>query len=452
MDLVKRSSTDKDRGRLRVTGQRRGATRVSTRHSTLVLEFLEFIEAQPRQSLRSLLDRILSKSRELCHAEAGTLFICERRGPRRQLQSVCVQNDRVPVRRSAFLVPVGPESIAGYVAASGRSLRIDDVYQISRRCPYKFDERNELPGYRTRSMFCFPLLDFEGRVNGVVQIINSLAPGRKRPVPFPAEVDEMIPPIIRMVGQWLERRLMLEKIAARTRKLRKNNQYLQQQRQRIVELQEATEEAFQLSIRLLARAAELHDKETAAHLQRVNEYSYRLARLLNMPDNWCREIHYSAQLHDVGKMSVDSSLLYKTGPLNRREKQEMSRHTVYGHAILSGNPRLQMGAEIAMNHHEKWDGSGYPNGKRGEDIPIAARIVQLVDVYDALRARRPYKRGFSHAQAMRIITRGDERINPEAHFDPRLLEVFQRNHEEFNRTWKEARPSLAARHGLRTRS
>ena len=408
-------------------------------YSALILDFLKFIETQPRQSLRTLFDRILQKSRELCRAEAGTLFICTSSGGLRRLYSFSVQNDRVRVPRSAFVLPLEATSIAGYVAHSGRSLRIADVARIPAHLPYKFNAARDPSSYKSRSMFCFPLKDFKNRVNGVVQLINALDPNSREVVPFPPEVEKMVSPMTRVVGQWVERHMMLDHIAARNRQLRKSNQQLLEQKQHILALQEETEEAFQLSIRLLARAAELHDKETGGHIQRVNEFSYVLARLVAMPEDWCRCIRYSAQLHDVGKMSVDSALLRKTGPLNKREKKEMKQHTIYGQAILSGNPRLKMGAEIALNHHEKWEGGGYPNGKRGEEIPLSARIVQLADIYDALRSKRPYKRAFSHAQVLRVMTQGDERLDPKTHFDPKLLKVFQQQHQEFDRVWRETK-------------
>lgn len=115
----------------------------------------------------------------------------------------------------------------------------------------------------------------------------------------------------------------------------------------------------------------------------------------------------------------------------------MNRHTTYGYQILSASPRLKFGADIALCHHEKWDGSGYPNGLRGEAIPLSARIVQIADVYDALRSRRPYKPAYSHAKAVRILLHGDDRIDPQGHFDPRLLAIFEKTHNEFAQIWDE---------------
>lgn len=400
-----------------------------------ILEFLTFVEGQPHQSLRKLLENILLQSRRLTRAEAGTIFIARRRGRQRWLEPAQVQNDAVRVARRDFVVPIGPGTIAGYVAHSGRTVRLDDVYAIAPHAPYRFDPAREHPHYRTRSMLCFPLKNYDGAIIGVVQLINHRARGRRAPGPFPRDAEDLVAPIARAVGTSIERAQMVEKIHGKNLELRERNRELDRQRIQIAALQHETEDAFQLSIRLLARAAEIHDEETGNHIARVNEYSYFLARRYGMPPEWCDELRYSAQLHDVGKMSVDSAVLKKRGRLTADERAEMDRHTIYGHRILSASPRLALGAEIALHHHEKWDGSGYPHGLAGTAIPVSARIVQLADVYDALRAARPYKRALSHAEAVAIITRGDRRIDPRAHFDPELLAIFGREHAEMARIW-----------------
>ena len=400
-----------------------------------VLEFLEFVEGQQNQTVQHLLDRVLEKSRTLTKAEAGTIFIAHQRGARRWLEPASVQNDVIKVRRTDFIVPFGVGTIAGYVAHTGTTIVIDDVYALPARSRFKFDPQREHKSYKTRSMFCFPLKNYQDRVLGVVQLINCRRPNSARPTAFAATVSDLVAPIARVVGHSVERATMLEQIKASNRKLRERNREIDARRQQIASLQTETEEAFQLSIQLLARAAEIHDEETGNHIVRVNEYSYFIAQQLGLPRAWCEEIRYSAQLHDVGKMSVDSAVLKKRGGLDADERTEMNQHTAYGWRILNASPRLKMGAEIALSHHEKWDGTGYPNQLRGEAIPLAARIVQVADVYDALRSARPYKPAFTHVQAVKIITQGDERIDPKAHFDPQLIELFVRTHAEFAKIW-----------------
>ncbi len=404
-----------------------------------ILDFLEFVEGQKRQSVRQLLNKILEKSRLLTSAEAGTIFIVRCRGKKKWLEPTSIQNDAVAVRRADFVVPIGPGTIAGTVAHSGQILLIDDVYKLPANKRYNFDPSREHKSYTTRSMLCFPLKNYQDEVIGVVQLINCRPQKRREPRPFPPRVVDLVTPMARVIGHSIERAQMLEKIKLQNTKLRERNRLLAAQRATIAALQEETEDAFRSSIRLVARAAEIHDEETGNHIVRVNEYSRLLATQLDLPKSWCDEIHFSAQLHDVGKMSVDIAILKKRGPLNVEERAEMDRHTVYGHHILSVSPRLSLGAEIALNHHEKWDGSGYPNKKRGKEIPLSARIVQIADVYDALRSKRAYKTAFSHQKTVKILTQGDDRLDPHAHFDPELLDLFARQHREFANIWERFR-------------
>ena len=135
-------------------------------------------------------------------------------------------------------------------------------------------------------------------------------------------------------------------------------------------------------------------------------------------------------------MSVDQAVLHKKGRLDDRELAEMRRHPVYGHDILVASDRLKMAAEIALYHHEQWAGTGYPRGLKGEEIPLAARIVAIADCYDALRSARPYKPSFSHEKAVDILLNGDDRLDPRVHFDPRLLSLFAGRHAEFDAIWE----------------
>jgi HD-GYP domain-containing protein (c-di-GMP phosphodiesterase class II) len=400
-----------------------------------VLEFLEFMEAQGTQSVEALLDSLLLKSREMTSAEAGTIFILYSDHGKRRLRPACLQNDIVKLKKSDFDIPVGKGSIAGHVAHTGEILLISDVYAIPDDRNFSFDPGYERSDYRTLSMLCFPLRNYQDRIIGVVQLINCRPDKRRKPVPFPKSVVKLVTPIARVAGGSIERAMMLERIEQKNDELKERNRELAAQRQTILDLQRDTEEAFQVSIRLLARAAEIHDEETGHHIVRVNEYSYLLANLAGMPEAWCDEIRYSAQLHDVGKMSVDTAVLKKKGSLSADERREMDMHTLYGYRILSASSRMTMGAEIAHYHHEKWDGTGYPNGLKGEQIPLSARIVQIADVYDALRSTRPYKHGFTHEQAVKILTDGDDRILPSAHYDPRLLQLFLANHQQFAAIW-----------------
>lgn len=185
-----------------------------------------------------------------------------------------------------------------------------------------------------------------------------------------------------------------------------------------------TENAFIYTIEALARACEAAEEGTGEHIVRVNRYAGALAANMGLPVELVEIISYSAQMHDVGKIRVPNEILLKPGSLNEEELQIMRLHPVYGEKILGDSPRLQIAREIALSHHENWDGTGYPQGLRGENIPLSGRIVKLADVYDALRSRRSYKDPLSHEETLSVFMVGDGRIDPQRHFDPLVLTTF----------------------------
>lgn len=185
-----------------------------------------------------------------------------------------------------------------------------------------------------------------------------------------------------------------------------------------------TEKAFIYTIEALARACEAAEEDTGRHIVRVNRYAGALAANRGLPADFVETISYSAQMHDVGKIKIPTSILLKEGLLDDHERQIIMLHPVYGEQILGDSPRLRIARQIAISHHENWDGSGYPYQLKGEDIPLPGRIVKIADVYDALRSRRSYKPALSHAEAVRVFKEGDDRVNPRAHFDPELLATF----------------------------
>jgi len=132
-----------------------------------------------------------------------------------------------------------------------------------------------------------------------------------------------------------------------------------------------------------------------------------------------------ARLHDIGKVRVPMQILGKPGPLTKEEFDTVKKHPEWGAEILGDAAWLAVARQICLTHHEKWDGSGYPRGLRGEEIPWEGQVTALADVYDALRSQRVYKPSMSHDDAVRVVLRGDHRVSPE-HFNPDLLEVFRR--------------------------
>ncbi|GAB3486677.1 HD domain-containing phosphohydrolase [Marinomonas epiphytica] len=194
-------------------------------------------------------------------------------------------------------------------------------------------------------------------------------------------------------------------------------------------------------VQTLGRAAEYKDNETGQHVIRMSHYSKIIAKAIGFSERAAEELLHAAPMHDVGKIGIPDAILLKPGRLNDEEWQVMRQHTTMGAEIIGkhSSSLLKLARIIALTHHEKWDGSGYPEGLKGEEIPVEGRIIAIADVFDALTSERPYKKAWSVEDAVQLI-----RDEAGKHFDPELVKVFETCLEEIliiKDRWKDVLPS-----------
>lgn len=188
----------------------------------------------------------------------------------------------------------------------------------------------------------------------------------------------------------------------------------------LVQAEEVLETRLQI-VQCLGKAAEYRDNETGMHILRISHFARTIAKAIGFSDEQADELLHAAPMHDVGKIGIPDAILLKPGKLTAEEWEIMRQHPAIGAQIIGehNSSLLKLAASISLCHHEKWDGSGYPNGLSGEDIPLEARIVALVDVFDALTSERPYKKAWPIEEALDFI-----RQQSGSHFDPMLVDVF----------------------------
>jgi GAF domain-containing protein len=355
------------------------------------------------RDLERLLHRILLEARRFTRAEAGTLYV--RRGD--DLRFTVVQNDRRPdlcfgpnSTEELPTIPIDPASLAGWVATTGAPLHIGNVRELPAGAPYTFNDAfDRQTGYHTHSMMVLPMREPDGHVIGVLQLINARTPDGTGVTGFDTELTEFLLSICSQAAVALHN----------------------------AELAALLRNAYEETVFRLAAAAEMRDKDTGEHVRRVALYSHALALRLGLQDQRAEDLKLASPLHDMGKIAIKDAILQKPGKLTPEERLEMQRHTVYGAQLLDGSdlPPLRLAREIALCHHERWDGKGYPQGLAGEDIPLSARIVAVVDVFDALSSKRVYKDAMPLAQCYAIL-----RKDAGTHFDPQLVEAFTSLTEE----------------------
>jgi len=396
------------------------------------LPFAEMLDHHPGQSASGLADKAVRQACAMLDADAGLIYLLRRDPDGEYL----VHAATFPTtNQTGTSIPIDHPCVAAITARTGAILKFDDATTPEAVATIR-PETDLPPGFAADAVAGFALTNHARDIVGVLVLSTAAGTGRS----FADAPLDLFARFCRLAGAAVERADLLDQIDRIRLDPGIRNDRLRQQVEKLAFIEDMEgvrgDDAFRLAISMLARAAEIYDEGTGNHVFRVNEYSHFLGKTLGQDQKYCHQLRYSAQLHDVGKMGVAPSVLRKTGALDPDERQEMDNHTVYGHRILSQSPRLAMAADIALNHHEKWDGSGYPAGKRGADIPLSARIVQLADIYDALRSARPYKPEIDHARTCQIILHGDERIDSAGHFDPLLIEAFSDTHSAFDEIWQ----------------
>lgn len=275
------------------------------------------------------------------------------------------------------------KGIAGNAALSQENQIIVDAYKDFRFNP----DIDKTTGYHTTTILAVPLIDHNDKTIGVFQILNKLDGF------FGQEDVELLQLISNYASASIENALLTYKL--------KQNQ-------------------FKL-INKLSTAAEFKDEDTSNHTKRVGEYAALIAKKLNLNNDDIELLRFTAPMHDAGKIGIADAILLKPGKLTDDEFVIMRTHTTIGYKLLSDDESdfLNTAATIAIDHHEKFDGSGYPNSKIGYDISLFGRIVALTDVFDALTSKRPYKEAWSIEKSLNLIKEEKGK-----HFDPDVVDVF----------------------------
>jgi HD-GYP domain-containing protein (c-di-GMP phosphodiesterase class II) len=382
------------------------------------------------QDLDLLLERILREARRVVRADAGTIYVKQKfHDGEKQEDALFIkyaQNDTltktVPhgqkMNYSVFArpvsVPISERSIAGYCALTRDIVNVPDMYNISPQASYSFNYNiDKQTGYKTTSSLTFPLISADGLLLGVIQVLNAMDDERNI-VPFSDEDEFLITHFATNATIALQRAMENRAMVLRMMKM-----------------------------------SELRDpRETGAHVNRVAGYALdiydRWASKRNIPpterERFRDVLRIGAMLHDVGKVAISDTILKKPARLTEDEFAIMQGHTLYGAALFDDphSPTDFLAGEIALTHHENWDGSGYPGwvdpatntvlkydqsgkplGKKGEEIPLAGRIVAIADVYDALSSKRVYKEPWDEAETLAEMKKMSG-----TKFDPELLDIF----------------------------
>ncbi|HID57490.1 TPA: HD domain-containing protein, partial [Candidatus Poribacteria bacterium] len=325
--------------------------------------------------LERLMWKIVPFVREMLGADRGSVFLLDE--DRGELWSLVAEGEEIKeIRFSA------DKGIAGYVARTGRTVNIPDAYSDP-RFNREVDRRT---GYRTKSILCSPMKNLQGDVIGVVQILNKLDGDA-----FTKDDEILLEAFTAQAAIAVENALLY------------------------AELEETYEQTLQALVALLDR----RDVETENHSVRVVEYTLLIARKLGFHGRSLRSIKWGALLHDIGKIGIEDRILHKPDELTPEEWEIIKAHPIIGYEALKHIKFLSDALPIVLHHHERYDGKGYPDGLRGNEIPIGARIFAIADAFDAMTSDRPYRRAMPVEKALWEIATCSG-----TQFDPNIVGIF----------------------------
>lgn len=331
---------------------------------------------------RRVLEEVMDTLIVLMRAERGFLML---KGDDGRLAVETARGiDQINLEAEAFKVS---RTIVERVAATGETILTTNAQEDPR-----FENQVSVAAYRLRSILCAPL-KIKDELIGVIQVDN-----RARAGIFQEQDKTMLSAFADAAAVAIDNARLFETLQEKNREL---------------------EEAYQATLEGWVRALDMRDKETEGHTQRVTVLTQRLARAMGVDDEQLVHITRGALLHDIGKMAIPDSILLKPGALTDAERELIKQHPKYAYDMLKRIDFLLPAIDIPHHHHERWDGTGYPEGLKGEDIPFPARIFPVVDVWDALTSDRPYRNALPHDEVKERI-----RADSGSHFDPRVVEVF----------------------------
>lgn len=338
----------------------------------LLARFGRIIAAETR--LDSLLTIIAEEVRQILDADRCSVFLID------SYKGELWTRVALGLGEKILRIPLG-KGIAGFAAKTGSAVTIRDAYKDTRFT----QDLDRITGYQTKSVLAMPLKGRDGKVLGVFEVLN------KNKGAFNDEDEGFLRILAMIAASFIENATLYDEL---------RRSHLE-------------------TIYRMALVAEFRDQQdTGKHLRRMSRYSGILASGMGMSYQESEDIRYAAPLHDIGKVAIPDSILRKPGKLDPKEFEEMKRHTLYGSQMLRNaeSRLLRLAAKIAIAHHEHYDGSGYPHGLKGEDIPLEARIVSAADVFDALMSKRVYKGAWTVDEALSYIKDQNGKL-----FDPGVI-------------------------------